>query len=421
MHVHRRTAIKGAVGGALAAGPFAGFANAQAFADHRRPRRGRRRHARPGRGRPRQRRTSRTCRAGFAYRSFHDTSHPGRPCATAPGCPDGTTGWARSPGRTARSCSCATTRSTTRCRPSARPSPTTSAAGAGTTTIRVTKYGEVQDAYTSLSGTMMNCSGGQMPWGAWVTCEETVNGPDVGPDFTGASNVPLQKRHGYVFEVPAGGLAGRPHRSARPDASPTRRCRTTRAEGILYLTEDNFAFPSGFYRYVPRERRDQHRNLDHNGQLQMLAVVGRPQRTPRGPPGHARPCTTWSGWTSTSRTSSSPTHPARRRRRATTRAINFVGNQGRAQGAAHFSRLRGPGVPRRRRLLHRHAGRRAGDDRTRTTSAATAAASARSGATTPARRPCAASTSPRAATCSTSRTTSPPARAAPSCCARTTT
>ena len=48
------------------------------------------------------------------------------------------------------------------------------------------------------------------------------------------------------------------------------------AEDTLYLTEDNFAFPSGFYRYVPLERRDGHRNLDHNGRLQMLAVVGRP-------------------------------------------------------------------------------------------------------------------------------------------------
>ena len=51
------------------------------------------------------------------------------------------------------------------------------------------RHGEVINAFTSLNGTMMNCSGGIMPWGSWVTCEETVNGPDVGADFTGASNV----------------------------------------------------------------------------------------------------------------------------------------------------------------------------------------------------------------------------------------
>ena len=32
----------------------------------------------------------------------------------------------------------------------------------------------------------MNCSGGRMPWGSWITCEETVNGYDVGDDFTRA-------------------------------------------------------------------------------------------------------------------------------------------------------------------------------------------------------------------------------------------
>ena len=48
-----------------------------------------------------------------------------------------------------------------------------------------------------------------MPWGSWITCEETVNGPDVGPDFTGASNVPLTKPHGFIFEVPAGGQSDR--------------------------------------------------------------------------------------------------------------------------------------------------------------------------------------------------------------------
>ncbi|MBA2373905.1 MAG: DUF839 domain-containing protein, partial [Chloroflexi bacterium] len=51
----------------------------------------------------------------------------------------------------------------------------------GCTTSVVSGTGDVQSAWTSLNGTMVNCAGGQMPWGAWITCEETVNGPDVGP------------------------------------------------------------------------------------------------------------------------------------------------------------------------------------------------------------------------------------------------
>ena len=90
-----------------------------------------------------------------------------------------------------------------------------------------------------------------MPWGSLVTCEETVNGPDVGPDFTGVSNVPLTKPHGFVFEVPG----PRPVRPAadhrRRAGSRTRPSRSTPAAGILYLTEDNFAFPSGLLPLLP--------------------------------------------------------------------------------------------------------------------------------------------------------------------------
>ena len=57
--------------------------------------------------------------------------------------------------------------------------------------------GNVSSAVASLTGTQMNCAGGRMPWGAWVTCEETVNGPDVFDDFTRA------------------GPAGRPTRTSR--------------------------------------------------------------------------------------------------------------------------------------------------------------------------------------------------------------
>ena len=48
-----------------------------------------------------------------------------------------------------------------------------------------------------------------MPWGSWITCKETVNGPDVGPDFTGVSNVTLHNGTVSSIEVPAGGQSNR--------------------------------------------------------------------------------------------------------------------------------------------------------------------------------------------------------------------
>ena len=149
------------------------------------------------------------------------------------------------------------------------------AAGGGTTTVEVNGHGRVLRSGVSLNGTMMNCSGGAMPWGSWLTCEETVNGPDVGPDFTGVSNAALQEKHGYVFEVPVGG-----HSSATPVRSAGRFAHESAAydarSGALYLTEDNFGFPSGFYRYLPPTDPMTAGRLVDGGRLQMLAVSGRP-------------------------------------------------------------------------------------------------------------------------------------------------
>ncbi|MET0663664.1 MAG: alkaline phosphatase PhoX [Ilumatobacteraceae bacterium] len=211
--------------------------------------------------------------------------------------------------------------------------------GGGTTTTEVTPYGEVVRAFTSLNGTMNNCSGGVMPWGSWITCEETVNGPDVGPDFTGASNTALTQRHGFIFEVPAGGQSDR-----TPITSAGRFAHEAAAfspdEGFLYLTEDNFAFPSGLYRYIPPTHPMTAGRLVNGGRLQMLRVVGEPGKHLEAAQsiGASYPV----DWVDIA--DPNPTFPFVQGVSAPTAnddALVYVGNQGRAQGAAGFSRLEG--------------------------------------------------------------------------------
>ncbi len=214
----------------------------------------------------------------------------------------------------------------------------TSALG-GTTTTEVTRFGEVVNSFTSLNGTQMNCAGGRMPWGAWVSCEETVNGPDVGPDFTGASNVLLNQRHGFIYEVPVDG-----HASGEPITKAGRFAHEAVAfdprSGVLYLTEDNFGYPSGFYRYIPPSNAFRKRRIEDGGRLQMLKVKGVPnadlaKRQPR-----------WASylvdWVDIDDPAPSfPYTPGVSAPTTNDAALNYVGNQGRAQGAAGFSRLEG--------------------------------------------------------------------------------
>ena len=175
--------------------------------------------------------------------------------------------------------------------------------------------------------------------GSWITCEETVNGPDVGPDFTGVSNVPLTQRHGFIFEVPASGqsdqqpvtAAGRFAHEAVAFDPPA---------GVLFLTEDNFGFPSGFYRYLPRHNPLDSGRLGDGGRLQMLAVAGRPNADLAA----AQPlrATYRVEWVDID--DPAPTFPYTPGQTAPTtndQALTYVGNQGRAQGAAYFSRLEG--------------------------------------------------------------------------------
>lgn len=336
--IDRRTFLKGAAatGGAvgLSGGPFAGFvARVGATSEVDLGPLGPVADQRDGRVRL-------WLPAGLEYRSFHDTDGAAvilDDGSTLPGRHDGMGSFVGSNGNTVL------IRNHEINGPGAafgdRANAYDTMARGGCTTIHVTGTGEVQQAWTSLNGTMQNCAGGQMPWGAWITCEETINGPDVGPDFTGVSNIPLQRPHGYIFEVPVDGISGAepvtaagrfPHEAAVFDADG----------GILYMTEDNFAFPSGYYRYIPPSDPMTSGHLEDGGVLQMLKVVG---VTNAHLEAHQVAGTTYPvEWVDIE--DPNPDFPYTTGQPAPTTnnaALTFVGDQGRVQGAAGFSRLEG--------------------------------------------------------------------------------
>jgi secreted PhoX family phosphatase len=335
MSLDRRSVLKSTAAAAVAAGPFAGLVAAPAEA--RRPPNAANlvpvEDLRDGAVRlhlPR----------GFSYRSFHDTEFPVAldDGTSLPGRHDGMGAFRGANGNVilVRNHEITNSPNTPAFGPG---TPYDAQAGAGTTTVEVTKYGEVQHAFTSLNGTMFNCSGGIMPWGSWITCEETVNGPDVGPDFTGASNVGLQQPHGYVFEVPKDGQSDRqPIRMAGRFAHEA--VSFDPVDGILYLTEDNFGFPSGFYRYLPPSNPMETGRLEDGGRLQMLAVKGQPNaHLEAHQPLRATYRVTW---VDIDEPDFRGDYDATTGEGTTNNeAINYVANQGRALGAAGFSRLEG--------------------------------------------------------------------------------
>ena len=332
-NLDRRTLLKGGVAAAVG-GPFAGLLAAPADAR--------------GRPRPEDLVPVNDLRddvvrlhlpRGFSYRSFHDTE------ATVtlddgtllPGRHDGMGCFRR------RNGNLVLVRNHEITNQSATPAfgpgtPYDANAGAGTTTVEVTRYGEVRNAYTSLNGTMFNCSGGEMPWGSWITCEETVNGPDVGPDFQGRPNDDLQQPHGYVFEVPSDGQSDRqPIRQAGRFAHEA--VSFDPVDGILYLTEDNFEFPSGFYRYIPPRHPMKAGRLLDGGRLQMLAVRGQPNAHLEA--SQRRRATYKVTWVDIDDPDPDFSVPPGQPLTTNDQALVAVGDQGRAQGAALFSRLEG--------------------------------------------------------------------------------
>jgi uncharacterized protein len=190
--------------------------------------------------------------------------------------------------------------------------------GGGTTTLELEIGNDGRPTllrdFVSLSGTLQNCAGGPTPWGSWLSCEETTQGPGQG----------RREPHGYVFEVPSGAneavvpqplpaLGRFVHEAAAVDA------RT----GIVYLTEDQVR--GGFYRCIPHQAG----RLSEGGRLQMLAVAGRPGfETGRGQQPRAPLATAW--------VEIDEPDPASAAARP-----SAVFEQGAAQGGAVFTRLEG--------------------------------------------------------------------------------
>lgn len=150
-------------------------------------------------------------------------------------------------------------------------------ASGGTTSLEVRIEGSgmdlefhLIDEFVSLAGTHVNCAGGRTPWGSWLTCEETTNGPIRG----------YEQPHGYIFDVPASATwAVEPvplrdmgrfvHEAIAVDANT----------GFVYETEDAWYNPenprqpgAGFYRFLPN-RRDV---MAEGGRLQIMCVKDQP-------------------------------------------------------------------------------------------------------------------------------------------------
>src|SRR5262245_51530035 len=73
------------------------------------------------------------------------------------------------------------------------------AAGGCTNLLFDATSGQWIKAWCSLAGTIKNCAGGPTPWGAWLSCEESL--VQAG-DLEQGKKVELEQAHGYIFEVP---------------------------------------------------------------------------------------------------------------------------------------------------------------------------------------------------------------------------
>ena len=130
--------------------------------------------------------------------------------------------------------------------------------GGTTTIIYNTTREKVENQYLSLSGTLVNCSGGITPWGTWISCEETV----------AKQNNYLMKDHGYNFEVTPSKKRILSNPEPIIDMGRFRHEAVAFQKdglGVVYQTEDR---KTGLiYRYIPKNKT----KLLAGGKLQALA------------------------------------------------------------------------------------------------------------------------------------------------------
>lgn len=124
--------------------------------------------------------------------------------------------------------------------------------------------------HLSLAGTEINCAGGPTPWGSWLSCEEIFRDPGANFEWTGVVN--REKKHGYVFEVPAAneGLAD-PVPLTAMGRFEHEAAAVNPATGAVYMTEDRHR--SLWYRFLPHVPG----KLAEGGKLQAMAIKGMPE------------------------------------------------------------------------------------------------------------------------------------------------